>query len=265
MSHNEEQKQEAEKIMGALEEQPTEQTNKQFELDINNLYDIKGHSGLFLLNGTMQRARMAKFSRVTDGKEIQAKFDDCRKLGDIIIYLNGVDADNKPRTIKLGTVIKKIYELYPIELPVYKDKAQAESLMAIIVPDYADEFKHYHMKKIISWATDIKIVNDMVNNMTTKATTIEEKRLQDLKATQNVEEIVDFDGFKVEFDKLISGEANDELIHNLYLEYREVAESESVKLIDWFNDFFKENKSGTHNIWLKSQESNTPTTDSESK
>lgn len=265
MSHIEETKTQNEEMTKSLEQIAETEAKKSFELNINTLYDIKGHSGLFLLNGTMQRARMAKFSRVTDGKEIQAKFEECRKLGDIIVYLNGVDADNKKRSIKLETVIKKMYELYPIELPVYKDKNQAESLMAIIVPDYADEFKHYHMKKIISWATDIKIVNDMVNKTTSKATTIEEKRLQDLKVTQVVKEIADFDAFKVEFDKLMDGEANEELVHNLYLEYREAAESESTDLNSWFNDFFKENKSGTHNIWLKSQESNIPATDSESK
>ena len=265
MSHSEETNTQNEETAKSLEQIAETEAKKKFELNINTLYDIKGHSGLFLLNGTMQKVRMAKFSRITDGKEIQEKFEECRKLGDIIIYLNGVDADNKKRSVKLETVIKKIYELYPIELPVYKDKTQAESLMAIIVPDYADEFKHYHMKKVISWATDIKIVNDLVNNTTDKPTTVEEKRIQDLKTIQIKN--IDYNEFQAEFFKQISGQFTGELVHNLYLEYKEAAEASPIGLVEWFEDFFKDNKPETHNIWLKSNAPApvTPATDTESK
>ena len=169
----EQTKNENELIDAATErvEETAEVQPKSYKLNINQLYDLKGLSGLFILRGTMEKARMAKFYRITDGKEVQSKYADARQLGQTVVTLNGLDADGKQRFVSVPAIIEKIFDLYPIQIPQFsneKEKAEEEknrllSLMSVIVPDYEEgKFKHYHMRKIIGWATEIKAVHDLM-------------------------------------------------------------------------------------------------------
>jgi hypothetical protein len=157
------------------------QQPKKLELEINELHRVKGHSSLFLLEGVMHRHQKAKLKCILDGREVNANYKDIIPLSNLGIHTLNLNEKSEKITVSVKDVIEKLFEVFPINLPSYNEKEQLEALMPLVVPGFdSNHFKHYDMKKILSWATDIRVVNNALTKTVqpetiTDNTTKEEK------------------------------------------------------------------------------------------
>lgn len=119
------------------------------QLDLSTIYTIDGKPGLWYCKGFNKNSNMGGFSQwLVEGHNpsVTAHSKNVKRLSNFVFITD------KDEEVKFEKVVENLMEAYPDGISDDEFKMRPAHAMAVAVPNYnPDDFKEYHMKKVIKW------------------------------------------------------------------------------------------------------------------
>lgn len=120
-------------------------------LNLNHLYRVKGHQGLFTPRRTPNKSGMIPMQGFMGTNQLIVKRTELEALGGAVIFKDSY-TDKVQDTITLAEAFDNLQEHFDSKTTGDISILEKSSLKGIICPNYDwDKFKDYHAKKIIGW------------------------------------------------------------------------------------------------------------------